>query len=130
MSTSLPSYDSPNHWKPHSATWENAQAFKTYWKKKVTALGKNIGTLSTEEIYAYADRVYKRLEKGDVIQYGHSINDTKHSQICHKKGKDSEGNKTLLMAQHTGNEKNIALHSYLKNTYYSYVTYYRMGQIK
>ena len=41
VSTSLPSYDSPNHWKPHSATWENAQAFKTYWKKKVTALGRN-----------------------------------------------------------------------------------------
>lgn len=33
-SSTLPSYDNIDYWRPHSATWENANYFKKYWKKR------------------------------------------------------------------------------------------------
>lgn len=42
-SSSLPSYESTSHWRPHSATWENATYFKKYWKPRAQAIwGRNI----------------------------------------------------------------------------------------
>ena len=33
-SSSLPKYYSEKHWRPHSATWENATYFRKYWKDR------------------------------------------------------------------------------------------------
>ena len=130
VSSNLPSYSDTNYWRPHSATWENANYFKKYWIKKVQSKGKDISSLSKSELNTYSSDVFNELYIGDVVQYGYGSDDMCHSQICHGYGVSSSGFSTLLMAQHTDNKKNIALHDYIQSTYYSYVRYYKMKEKK
>ena len=129
-SSSLPKYYSEKHWRPHSATWENATYFKKYWSKRVVCAGKEISSLNDKQKNAYASLIYKMIEPGDVVQYGYSSNEIKHSQVSYDKGKSSKGFDTLLMAQHTSNMLGIMLHDYISTTNYSYVVYYNMGKKK
>lgn len=129
-SSTLPSYDNINYWRPHSATWENANYFKKYWIKKVVSAGKNISSLNQTGKDNFSSKLYSELFRGDVVQYGYGSDDMRHSQICHAYGTSSTGYGTLLMAQHTDNRKNIALHDYVQSTYYSYIRYYKMKETK
>lgn len=130
VSTKLPSYTDTNYWKPHSATWENANYFKKYWTQKVVSKGKSISGLSKSQKNAYASSIYDNIYMGDVVQYGTGTDSMKHSQICYAYGRSSSGYATLLMAQHTGNQKGISLHDYLQTTGYTYVRYYKMKEKK
>lgn len=134
-SSSLPSYNSTNHWRPHSATWENANYFKKYWTKKVVSASKDITGLSKYAKKTFATKVYKRLYTGDIVQYGYGTDSMKHSQIVHDYGTyydDYYNNSclTLKMAQHTGGRKNIDIHEYIRNTDYTFIRYYSMHEIK
>lgn len=127
-SSKLPSYTDTNYWRPHSATWESANYFKKYWKNKVNSTGKNITNLSKTQKNSFATKMYDALYRGDVVQYGYGSDDMRHSQICYAYGKSSSGYSTLIMAQHTSNLKNLALHDYLQQTGYTYVRYYKMKE--
>ncbi len=129
-SSKLPSYEDVRYWRPHSATWENATYFKKYWSKRVVCAGKEISSLNDKQKNAYASLIYKMIEPGDVVQYGYSSDEIKHSQVSYDKGKSSKGFDTLLMAQHTSNMLGIMLHDYISTTNYSYVVYYNMGKKK
>lgn len=126
-SSTLPNYYSTKHWRPHSATWENANYFRKYWGVKVDNTGKNITNLSKKEKLVYADKMYNKLYNGDVIQWGYSKTDTAHSQIVWGYGYDSKtSSNTLKLAQHTTNRGDILLHDYISTTLYTYVRYYQM----
>ena len=127
ISSSLPSYEDTNYWRPHSATWENANYFKKYWKNRVESTGKRIASLTKSEKNSFATQIYNSLYRGDVVQYGNSSDDIGHSQICYSYGNSSSGFATLIMAQHTSNKKDIALHDYIQQTGYAYVRYYKMS---
>ena len=122
--------DNIDYWRPHSATWENANYFKKYWIKKVVSAGKNISSLNRTGKDSFSSKLYSELFRGDVVQYGYGSDDMCHSQICHEYGTSSTGYNTLLMAQHTDNRKNIALHDYIQSTYYTYIRYYKMKETK
>ena len=126
ISSTLPSYTNTNYWRPHSATWENANYFKKYWKNNVESIGKDISSFSSDKKYSYATTIYNAIYRGDVVQYGYDSDDMKHSQICYAYGKSSTGYSTLIMAQHTINKKDIALHDYIQQTGYTYIRYYNM----
>ncbi|MGL4344992.1 MAG: amidase domain-containing protein [Cellulosilyticaceae bacterium] len=122
-SSSLPNYDSPNHWRPHSGTWENASLFREYWKNQATYYDYDrITSSNADSLNSY---IYSKLAVGDVVQYGYSSSDIKHSQIVHHHG-NVGGTNTLRLAQHSSPQKNIALLDYLKSTAYTYVHYYKM----
>ena len=123
-STKLPSYTNENYWRPHSATWENANYFKRYWKKKVVSKGKNISKLTDSQKANFSSQIYNELYRGDVVQYGYSADDMRHSQICY-----SYGIGTLIMAQHSDFRKDIKLNDYIKATFYTYVRYYKMADL-
>ncbi len=125
-STSLPSYGDTNYWRPHSGTWENATLFNQYWTKK----GKFYKgwSLISNSRSTVAQTTYNDLYQGDVIQYGNSSSDIRHSQIVHNYGFSSmNGKPTLLIAQHTGNKVDIDIYEYLATTGYSYVCYFNMS---
>lgn len=130
ISSTLPSYADTNYWRPHSATWENANYFKKYWKSRVASSGKSLSGLLTTEKYSYSTKLYNKLKKGDVIQYGYGTDDMRHSQICYAYGHSSAGYATLIMAQHTDNRKDIALLDYMAGTGYTYVRSYQMKELK
>lgn len=114
-------------WRPHSATWENANYFRKYWRAKVANTGKNIKNLSKKEKLAYADKMYNKLYNGDVIQWGYSKTDTSHSQIVWGYDYDSKtSSDTLKLAQHTYNTRDLIIHDYITTTNYTYVRYYQM----
>ena len=126
-SSTLPDYYSTKHWRPHSATWENANYFRKYWRAKVANTGKNIKNLSKKEKLAYADKMYNKLYNGDVIQWGYSKTDTSHSQIVWGYDYDSKtSSDTLKLAQHTYNTRDLIIHDYITTTNYTYVRYYQM----
>lgn len=96
----------------------------------MVSAGKNISSLNRNGKDNFSSKLYSELFRGDVVQYGYGSDDMRHSQICHAYGTSSTGYSTLLMAQHTDNRKNIALHDYVQSTYYSYIRYYKMKEMK
>ena len=124
-SSSLPSYGSTKHWRPHSYTWENATGFRKYWKEQATYY--DYDKITSSNVKSLNSYITKKINVGDVVQYGNSSTDIKHSQIVYNVGKLS-GINTLVLAQHTSGRKNIALIDYLKATSYKYVHYYRLPE--
>lgn len=125
-SSSLPSYEDTSRRRPHSATWENADYFRRYWKNHASHVyGRNLSGLTYSNKMDVADNIKRTIQKGDVIQYGTGATNMCHSQIAHGYS-TFNGRATLLMAQHTSGQKGIYMHQYILSTTYSYVKYYDM----
>ncbi len=122
-SSTLPSYTSTSHWRPHSATWENATYWRKYWKDKTSRCGREFGNnkLSTN------NDLYFHLNYGDVIQWGYSKTDIRHSQLVQRFKLRDDGIYTCYMIQHTSGLKDIDLYDYFNTTSYTYVCGYHFS---
>lgn len=102
-----------NELKKVSLTWRTARYFHEYWSSQnVSGRKRAYGyeKIPLEHAILNFNKLYEALDIGDVVQYSNLAHDNYpyHTQIIHKKT-DSD----FLMAQHTGNKKNISLYRYL-----------------
>ena len=120
-SSSLPKYYSEKHWRPHSATWENATYFRKYWKDRAESnfsvkldASKYSHDVLIQEKKKISSRIMRNLKVGDVIQYGSSSSDVRHSQIIvgliYDPVTDSY---TYRLAQHSSPSNKCVLTDYL-----------------
>ena len=120
-SSKLPSYEDVRYWRPHSATWENATYFRKYWKDRAESnfsvkldASKYSHDALIQEKKKISSRIMRNLKVGDVIQYGSSSSDVRHSQIIvgliYDPVTDSY---TYRLAQHSSPSNKCVLTDYL-----------------
>lgn len=97
-SSTLPDYYNTNYWRPHSATWENATYWRKYWKDRTSRCGRELPKYSIQKIN---NDFYSHVSLGDVVQWGYSTSDIKHSQLVQRFVRRADGNYTCYMIQHT-----------------------------
>lgn len=121
-------YNSLSHWRPHLATWENANRFKKYWKQKIDVTTYKIPD-SESEREKLVLKIYKNFWSGDIIQYSYSDDVSKHSQIV--VGQTSfNDHASLRLAQHTEGDDQINLLEYLNRTGYKKIKTFKFTAYK
>lgn len=81
-------------WGPSTGAWRDANLFRKYFMNNDAGYRSYTVKMATDDF----DTIYSLLWPGDIVQYGHSISSTTHSQIV--TGYDSS-DRTITIAQHS-----------------------------
>lgn len=118
-------YSDMSVWHPHRTTWENANNFKKYWKKRCN----NFSSYNITNIETLNRNLYDNYWSGDIIQYATADDVAHHSQIIIGQ-KSYNGQASLRMAQHTSDDKHISLLQYLSTTGYKKIKVFKFNTWK
>lgn len=97
-----------------SSTWTSATEFRKYFGD-IDEIGaktaRSMETYTVNEAILEFDNIWRKIQVGDIVSHGHSLDSSYHTQIVYD---FTLFQKDILVSQHSANYLNRSLYSYLE----------------